>query len=764
MSETENKYVKRITDADKQKIINSSVTALSNRPASSATELKMRFVAPIVNKSGDPCLADEVDRVANEADGAISKLYKAVETIPLIVSTAVQFKYTFFQMLKMFAGLWDESVDGAFDSKELVLKHGVFNRTASVGDEFWIDFETVDGYKVKILARVIGFRVGGIDWSFAGSIDAIDLNAYAENNGEGVWNDKLIIIRNGKTQQDISDAIAKLQEKQSQFSIYEFLDALPVGAPADKNKLYLVPSSKQEEDNILEEWLWVDGAWEMVGTMKESTVENLKNGTGKGAVQQVADGVADGFDFTNKNATATAKDPSLTGMLPYGAVGNYSSAFGGKSLAKGKRSLAEGTTTVAQGDYSHAEGNNSVTLGANSHAEGKQTTTYGENAHAEGFDTFAEGYISHSEGYKTHAEGSVSHAEGQGTHAKGDQSHAEGNGSVAEGHYSHAEGYGTQAKGKASHASGEGTIAEGDYQTVIGTYNIPVDIIDLNENTKAKVLFIVGNGKNDEDRGVAFAILDNGEVISGYGDKPSSEASLINRMQFYDLLSQETTSYLIDGRLPYSVQPKTHIDVGNPDSIADYNYDFVFGKGLRTTNEYETVFGKYNSYSDADWQNPKALFVIGNGTSDSSRSNAFEVKEDGTAYAGGKKLLREGEASGGGGTKLYRHKILVRYDYGSETMLGILSFDTTISEKLTELYDPSEGLDPSVAYPILSPKAGTCGFNYTIELSNGTNIYCELIKHQLNTAWAQIIFVLGSANVERYFEVVNLENYTVEEL
>lgn len=364
---------------------------------------------------------------------------------------------------------------------------------------------------------------------------------------------------------------------------------------------------------------------------------NLKNGTGKGSLQQVADGVESGFDFTNKNATATAKDPSLTGILPYGAVGNYSSAFGGKSLAKGKRSHAEGTTTVAQGNYSHAEGNNSVTLGANSHAEGKQTTTYGENAHAEGFDTFAEGYISHSEGYKTHAQGSVSHAEGQGTHAIGDQSHAEGNGSIAEGHYSHAEGYGTHAKGKASHASGEGTIAEGDYQTVVGRFNQPIEYVYLNETTTAYVLFIVGNGKGNPDkaRSIAFSVLDNGEVVSGYKDRPSFDESLINLAQFYDLLPEETTTNLKNGNGANSVQSES--------SIADYEYDFAFGKGLRTTNECQTVFGKYNSYSDEDWQHPRALFVIGNGTSNSSRSNAFEVKEDGTAYVGGKKLATTDE-------------------------------------------------------------------------------------------------------------------------
>ena len=306
---------------------------------------------------------------------------------------------------------------------------------------------------------------------------------------------------------------------------------------------------------------------------------NIIAGNGKGAIQQVDDGVADGFDFTDKNPTATEQDPSLTGILPYGGVGNYSSAFGGKSSAMGKRSHAEGTTTVAKGDYSHVEGNNSVTLGANSHAEGKHTTTLGENAHAEGFDTFAEGYISHSEGYKTHAQGACSHAEGNGTeaiqdqaHAEGSQTHAlgyashtEGEGTVAENHACHAEGKDTQAKGYCSHSEGISTFAIGMYSHAQG--------------------------------GWTYA---NGD---------------------------------------YSVAS------GN-DSIADYHCDFVHGEGLRTTYEHQTVFGKYNDASN--WGNNRPLLMIGNGKSDSERSNAFEVRENGEVYAGGKLLQ---------GTKLYRHTI-----------------------------------------------------------------------------------------------------------
>jgi hypothetical protein len=138
---------------------------------------------------------------------------------------------------------------------------------------------------------------------------------------------------------------------------------------------------------------------------------NMEKGSGTGAIQQIPDGVADGFDFTDKNASATTFDPTLTGIIPYGATGTFACAFGGKCAAMGKRSCAEGTTTIAKGDYSHTEGNATVTLGANSHAEGAITTAFGETSHAEGRRTLAHGDASHAEGVETEAHGEASHAE-----------------------------------------------------------------------------------------------------------------------------------------------------------------------------------------------------------------------------------------------------------------------------------------------------------------------------------------------------------------
>lgn len=74
MAETENKYVKPITIEKKQAIVDTSVQSMNKRPTSDETAMKKRFVQPIVNLDGTPCLADEVDRVANEANAELVRL------------------------------------------------------------------------------------------------------------------------------------------------------------------------------------------------------------------------------------------------------------------------------------------------------------------------------------------------------------------------------------------------------------------------------------------------------------------------------------------------------------------------------------------------------------------------------------------------------------------------------------------------------------------------------------------------------------------
>jgi hypothetical protein len=56
---------------------------------------------------------------------------------------------------------------------------------------------------------------------------------------------------------------------------------------------------------------------------------------------------------------------------------------------------------------------------------------------------------------------------------------------------------------------------------------------------------------------------------------------------------------------------------------ANGDYSTVFGLGTNSNTAYQTVVGKYNVYNDYD------LFVVGNGTDSTNRSNAFTVTSKG---------------------------------------------------------------------------------------------------------------------------------------
>lgn len=263
---------------------------------------------------------------------------------------------------------------------------------------------------------------------------------------------------------------------------------------------------------------------------------NMEEGTGKGAVQQVADGVENGFDFTGKNPNATTLDATLTGNIPYGATGEFASAFGGKSSAQGKRSHAEGTTTIAKGKYSHAEGDNAVALGDQSHAEGYATTAAGLSSHAEGVST------------ATTEEGA--HAEGVNTIAIGYAAHAEGGDTVAEGVYSHAEGNHAEARHNNSHAGGFYTKTGTVDQTVLGHFNIG----------KTDTLFEVGNGAGTDNRSNAIEVLKDGRTkVQG---KPKEDDDVVRLEELkaaisgsgkYVLLTEEhaTNPYKVPDNIRY---------------------------------------------------------------------------------------------------------------------------------------------------------------------------------------------------------------------
>lgn len=270
-------------------------------------------------------------------------------------------------------------------------------------------------------------------------------------------------------------------------------------------------------------------------------------------------------------STLATLDTSITHVFKLGGSKTNQNAEGLKTVSSGSNSHAEGLSTVAFGDNSHAEGMETYTSGTASHAEGRFTKATGFAAHAEGLGTKATGNRAHAEGAYTEAIGDDSHAEGQGSKAAGAYSHSEGSYTEATGAYSHAEGQVTVAIGEASHAEGYKTRAEGHYSHTEGS------------NTKATA---------------------NSAHAEGY-------------------LTEATGNY-------------SHAEGNRTKAKGEYSHS----SGDTTTADVyaSTAIGRYNKVMSGSHSLAVATddaFVIGNGTSPTSLSNALRVRFNGNTYGMG---------------------------------------------------------------------------------------------------------------------------------
>ena len=275
-----------------------------------------------------------------------------------------------------------------------------------------------------------------------------------------------------------------------------------------------------------------------------------------------------------------------------GNIGNYSIAEGRDVISSGYCSHAEGSSTTASHYSSHAEGLDTESSGWASHAEGRDTTASGDYSHAEGGYTTASHYCSHAEGDSTTASGVSSHAEGHITKASGNYSHAEGDSTTASGSCSHAEGTATTASGDYSHAEGgNSTTASGNYSHAEGG------------NTTAS-----GSCSHAEGGGTTASYdYSHAEGYFTTASKWASHAEGYNTTASGDHSHAEGSETTASGSCSHA---------GGLRTVADGNS--------------MTAIGEYNT------KNSGKAFVIGNGTSDEARSDAFTVDWDGNTTIKGR--------------------------------------------------------------------------------------------------------------------------------
>jgi hypothetical protein len=300
------------------------------------------------------------------------------------------------------------------------------------------------------------------------------------------------------------------------------------------------------------------------------------------------------------------------------AIGIHSHTEGSLSIAVGSNSHAEGLETQAVGDFSHTEGEITQAIGYASHAEGNQTITSGSYSHTEGEITQAIGNASHAEGNQTITYGNYSHAEGLGTQTVGNASHAEGNQTITSGSYSHAEGYGTQTVGYASHAEGGVTQAIGDYSHAEGRQTKSSGSYS---HAEGRDTIALGEYSHAEGGASKTQVIAKGNYSHAEGDGSISSGSY-SHAEGIETISIGLGSHS-EGILSQAIGEASHAEGYNTRSVGSYSH----ASGFQTiaSGSYQTVTGIFNTEGDST-----SLFIVGNGNTTGSRSDAFKVRMSGS--------------------------------------------------------------------------------------------------------------------------------------
>ncbi|MDM8536890.1 tail fiber domain-containing protein, partial [Desulfobacterales bacterium HSG17] len=200
---------------------------------------------------------------------------------------------------------------------------------------------------------------------------------------------------------------------------------------------------------------------------------------------------------------------------------------------------------------------------------------------AMGYNTIASGAWSTAMGDNTIASGAWSTAMGSSTDASGEKSTAMGYNTTASGIASTAMGYNTTASEEASTAMGLESTASGLYSTAMGAL------------TTASGWGSTAMGSHTTASGSASTAMGGSTIASGWG---STAMGL--------------------------------------ESTASGYYSMAMGSYTTAKAFCEIVFGTYNTnytpINVLDWDSNDRLFVIGNGSMDSARSDALLMLKDGT--------------------------------------------------------------------------------------------------------------------------------------
>ena len=379
------------------------------------------------------------------------------------------------------------------------------------------------------------------------------------------------------------------------------------------------------------------------------------------------------YDATDDIVTELSKKPGIVLAIPKQYGSSFIELFG---------NIGSHKIYNSGHDFTHVEGNNH-TIGdsedasksaPNSHVEGDNNTIKAQATHAEGNYNFVYGAYSHVEGSNNTA--GLSNGD---PYTYGEYSHAEGYSNSVRSSYSHVEGSSNNfyENSNYSHVEGNSNNCYGTYNHLEGTSN------NTDSNGACRYNHLEGNNNgiyrnSTTDQPAKYSHIEGSSNRIFGGENCHAEG---NQNYCYSPFSGH-----VEGAYCYSNAPMSH--AGGAGCYAgaygrtDATGAFAHGQGVHSHNAGEAGFGKYNATRDAradispyaetsvsyatgdkvryqgiiyaangsisapagafdstKWtatsntydSNP-TLFTVGNGTSASNTSNAFEVREDGTGY------------------------------------------------------------------------------------------------------------------------------------
>lgn len=243
---------------------------------------------------------------------------------------------------------------------------------------------------------------------------------------------------------------------------------------------------------------------------------------------------------------------------------------------------------------SHAEGSKTKAY-INAHAENLETEARGYASHAEGRGTIAHGVYSHVQGYYSKAIGNNSSSEGSHSESIGGASHAEGGYSKAIGTNSHSEGYASEARGEDSHAEGYFTVAD-----------------KMGSHAEGYLTEATGVASHAEGKGTSA----RHNIASGEGSHAEGNASQATHIAAH-----------AEGQGTTASGAYSHAEgIGTK---AQHQYSHAGGRETVTGRNGQTVIGTFNKVES------EALFVVGKGADNDSRSNAHTLDINGNGWFAG---------------------------------------------------------------------------------------------------------------------------------